>query len=439
MSHIVAIVGKPNVGKSTLFNRIVRRRKAIVDSVPGASRDRNYADVSWKGKNFTLVDTGGFEPCREQSQSLLKQVWEQTRLAIEEANLIIFLADGKEGITATDIDLVKILRETEKPVIYGINKIDGPKDRKNTYDFYQLGIDRFFTISAKNNLEINEFMDETARLLPPSDSKIWKQEIIRVAVLGRPNVGKSSLINKILGSKRLVVSELPGTTRDAIDTPFQLNDRKYLLIDTAGIRRKSRISQQLEKYCVVEALKSIDHCDVALILIDTTQEISTQDAKIASLVYEKGKACIIVANKWDLISKDNSTTGKYIKEINHSLNFLDFAPIIFVSSLTGQRVIKVFNLIDEVFNQYQSRVSSYQLKKVLKAAVEKHHPPYFQNKQTKLYSINQVSVRPPTFAVFAKHPEGILDSYERYLINQIRENLGFKGTPLRIVFRPCIF
>jgi len=433
MTSIVAIVGRPNVGKSTLFNRIIRTRKAIVENEPGVTRDRNYGEARWNDRSFTIIDTGGFEPVSRDR--LPAQIQEQIQLAIDESDLILFLMDGKEGITSADQEIVRLLRAQDKPVIYSVNKIDGPNHEGRVFDFYALGVDRVFSVSASHGYGVGELLDELARELPESASPI-DEERTRVAVVGRPNVGKSSWINRVLGQQRLLVDDRPGTTRDAIDTPFEIGSRKYLLIDTAGIRRKKKISLRLEKYCVVEALKSIDRCDVALFLLDAFEKVTEQDARIGGFIQEKGRACVIAVNKWDQVKKDNTTVSSYTKEIREGLKHLNYAPIVFISALTGQRVRKTLDLIDLVAVAHQKRVATGRLNAFLRDAVQKVPPPVRKRRRGKIYFMTQASTKPPTFVAFVNDPGVIHFSYERYLLNQIREQLGFEGTPIRIYFRP---
>ena len=433
MKPIIAIVGRPNVGKSTLFNRIARRKKAIVGDEPGVTRDRNYAEAEWNGGVFLLIDTGGFEPGVNDEVAL--HIHQQVQLAIEEADLIIFLVDGKEGLTSTDIEIAKRLREVNKPVLHVINKIDGERQEEDIYDFYRIGVENLYPISAQHGRGVGDLLDEALNLLPPSSEIRYNESLVKIAVLGRPNVGKSSLVNRILGNERVIVSEKPGTTRDAIDTPLKIGEKEYLLIDTAGIRRKGRISRQLEKYSVVEALKSIDRCDVAVILIDAKEGITEQDAKIAGLAHDKGRASVLVVNKWDLIEKDSYTIYKYTEDIRYNLKFIRYAPIIFVSALTGQRALKIIDLVDRVAEQYQRRVPTSELNRVFEEVILSNPPPMYRNKELKLYYITQVSIKPPAFVIFVNYPEGIHFSYERYIVNKIRENFEFDGTPVRVFFR----
>ncbi|MDD5167629.1 MAG: ribosome biogenesis GTPase Der [Syntrophales bacterium] len=434
MKSVVAIIGRPNVGKSTLFNRLAKRNKAIVINEPGATRDRNYADAVWEGKHFSLIDTGGFEPASEER--ILIQMREQTTLAMEEADIIIFLMDGRSGLIPADRDIAAILREVKKPVFFVVNKVDGPKQEDLALEFYEIGMDHLYTVSAQHGLGIYELMDDVAALIPESPPEEDDEDApIRIALIGKPNVGKSSLINRILGMERTIVNPLPGTTRDAIDTPFERDGKKYVLIDTAGIRRKSRISLTLEKFSVVQALKTISRCDIALILIDAAEGMTDQDVKIAGLAYEEGKACIIVVNKWDVVEKDNSTVGKYVNDIKDKSKFLDFAPIIFVSALMGQRVMKIFDIIQDVYSEYTKRVGTGEFNRICREIIEKNALPRSSNRLNTFAYMTQVSIKPPTFIFFVRDPKGVHFSYERFLVNQIREAFGFQHVPIRLFFK----
>ncbi|HLA05084.1 MAG TPA: ribosome biogenesis GTPase Der, partial [Syntrophales bacterium] len=378
--------------------------------------------------------TGGFEPAA--TTQILVQMREQTKLAIEEADIIIFLMDGRDGLMPADMEIAATLREAEKPVFVAVNKVDGPRHEGLIHEFYKLGIDRVYTLSALHGIGVDELMyDLTAQLSSSEEDNSAEPECIKIAVVGKPNVGKSSLINKILGYDRTIVNELPGTTRDAIDTSFTLNNRSYLLVDTAGIRRKSRVSLTLEKYSVIQALRTIDRCDIALILIDAEEGITEQDAKIAGLAFERGVACIIVVNKWDRITKDNHTVGKYVNDIKDDLKFMDFAPIIFVSALSGQRVVKIFDIVETVYDQYTKRVNTSELNKKVGEIVDANPPARYQNREQQISYVTQVSIKPPSFVFFVKSPKGIHFSYERFLMNQLREAFGFDSVPLRIIFR----
>jgi GTP-binding protein len=431
---VIAIIGRPNVGKSTLFNRLSVDKKVIVIDEPGATRDRNYTETSWNGKSFILIDTGGFEPASDET--ILVQMREQTTLAIEEADRIIFLLDGKEGLTPSDEEIAKRLRKTGKSVYFTVNKIDGPKHEVHAHEFHRLGMDRLYTLSAQHGLGIGELMDAVTEDWHAScDETAEKEDRIRVAVIGRPNVGKSSLVNKILGHERTIVNPVPGTTRDAIDTPFDLLGKKYLLIDTAGIRRKSRISLRLEKYSVIEVLKVIGRCDAALILIDAVEGITDQDARIAGLAHERGVLCILVVNKWDLLDKDDSTLGSYVKDVKDHLKFLDFAPLVFVSALTGQRIPRIFEAIETAYSQYTRRVPTAELNTRVREIIGQKPPPRHKGRPNTFGYVTQTSVKPPTFVFFVREPSAVHFSYQRYLINQIRETFGFENTPVRLIFR----
>ncbi len=433
MKPIIAIVGRPNVGKSTLFNRIASIRKAIVANEPGVTRDRNYADVNWDEKTFTLIDTGGFEPVSKDR--IFIQMREQCQLAMEEADVILFVMDGKEGLHPSDKEITDILRRLNKPVFYIVNKIDGPKQEEKALEFYGLGVEPIYSISAEHRYGINGLMDEVMKVLPEVTEEKWDKETIRVAVVGRPNVGKSSLINQFLGYRRVIVDEAPGTTRDAIDTHFERDGKRYVLIDTAGIRRKSRISLRLEKYSIVEALHTIDRSDVVLLLLDSGEGATDQDARIGGFIHEKGKGCILLVNKWDLVQKDSQTIVEYEKKLREDLKYLVYAPILFISALTGQRVQKVLERIDQVAEQTKKRVTTGQLNHSFEQWLERFSPPLYKNRRVKLNYITQVSTGPPTFVISTNQPDGIHFSYERYLVNQIRETFGFEGVPIRLQFR----
>ena len=433
MKLVIAIVGRPNVGKSTLFNRIVRGKKAIVWNEPGVTRDRNYADVEWDENTFTLIDTGGFEPVSKDR--IFIQMREQCELAIEEANAILFVMDGKEGLIPSDKEIADILRQQKKPVFYIVNKIDGPKDEEKVFEFYGLGVEPIHSISAEHRYGVDGLMDEVIKVLPGSTEEKWDRDAAKVAVVGRPNVGKSSLINRLLGYKRVIVDEAPGTTRDAIDTFFERDGKKYVLIDTAGIRRKSRISLRLEKYSIVEALRTIDRSDVALLLLDSREGVTDQDARIGGFIHEKGKGCILVVNKWDLIEKDSKTMVEFQRKVYSDLKYLAYAPILFISALTGQRIKKVLDVIDHVAEQAKKRIPTSPLNKYFGDWIEKLPPGLYKNRRVKLNYITQVSTAPPTFVIYTNFPGGIHFSYERYLLNQMRETFGFEGVPIRLYFR----
>ncbi len=431
---IIAIVGRPNVGKSTLFNRLLRARKAIVEDEPGVTRDRNYGEATWDERSFILIDTGGFEP--EAKENLQQQVREQAEAAIQEADAILFLMDGKEGLMPADMEVAGYLRKVAKPVFYVINKIDGERHEEGVLDFYRLGEENLFSISAEHGRGVGDLMEEVFKALPaaPAEEE-GRGEEVRVALVGRPNVGKSSLLNRLIGKPRAVVDSAPGTTRDSIDTPLLREGRKYIFIDTAGIRRKSKVSLRLEKYSALKALKSLERCDVALILLDGFEGLTEQDARITEYAAERGRAIILVVNKWDLVQKDSYTLALYEERLRRELKTLDYAPVLFISALTGQRTSKIFTAIDEVMAEYRKRIPTADLNRFLKEALQANLPPLYRNHPVKIYYISQVSAAPPAFALFTNQPLGISEAYQRYLARRLREKYGFSGTPLRLFIR----
>ena len=433
MKPLVAIVGRPNVGKSTLFNRMARGRKAIVENEPGVTRDRNYADVAWDEKDFTLIDTGGFEPVSRDR--IFIQMREQCQLAMDEADAIIFVMDGKDGLMPSDREITDLLRRQEKPVFYVVNKIDGPKHEEKALEFYGLGVEPVYSISAEHRYGVDDLLDDIAEALPASTEEAEDEQATRVAVIGRPNVGKSSLINRLLGYKRVLVDDVPGTTRDSIDTPFSRDGKRYILVDTAGIRRKSRISLRLEKYSIVEALRTIDRCDVAVLVLDSQQGVTDQDAHIGGFIHEKGKGCLLLMNKWDLIEKDSKTMTESHERVFEKLKYLSYAPILFISALTGQRINKVLEMVDKVAEEARKRIPTSSLNKRFEKWVDEVPPPLYRSRRVRLNYITQVSTAPPTFVIAVNYPEGIHFSYERYLINRMREHFGFQGVPIRVLFR----
>ncbi|MCP4625110.1 MAG: ribosome biogenesis GTPase Der [bacterium] len=434
MKPIIAIVGRPNVGKSTLFNRITRTRDALVDNFPGVTRDRHYGDAGWNDVEFTLVDTGGFT----EGDDFAEEIRFQVHQAIDDADVILLLLDGKEGVSPFDRDVIDILRTVDKPVFYAVNKIDGAGQEVMLSDFYQLGIDNLYPLSAEHRYGLNDLMDDIVDSLgqftgePIEESD---QNRIKLAVVGRPNVGKSSLINRILGEKRLLVSEIPGTTRDAIDSVCQVNDKTYLLVDTAGIRRKGKVSKKLEKFSIIKALRSLDRCDVALIVIDAEEGVTDQDIAVAGYAYDRGCGCILLLNKWDRVDKDSKTVKVYYERLRDQAKFLSFAPAMTISALTGQRVGKIFKLVDEVFEQYQRRIGTGKLNRIFEQAIEKNEPSLHRGNRIKFYYAAQTSAKPPTIVCFVNYPQAVHFSYKRYLINQVREQAGLDSTPIRIIFR----
>jgi GTPase len=433
MKPIVAIVGRPNVGKSTLFNRLIGRRKAMVDDMPGVTRDRNYGNVDRFEVPFILVDTGGFEP--ETNDQLLRQMREQSRLAMAEADVILFVMDAREGLTPADREVAEMLRKADKPVFHLINKVDGDRHEAAMADFYALGVDEVFPVSAEHNRGIGDMMEAVVAALPLRGVAGTEDDVTKIAVVGRPNVGKSSLVNRLLGFERVVANPTPGTTRDSVDTYFTCNRKRYMLIDTAGIRRKGKTVEKIEKYSVMDSLRSIERADVALIVLDAAQGVTEQDEKIAGYAYEAGRGCIFVVNKWDALEKDNSTIGTFVDSIRTEFKYLPFAPIVFVSALTGQRIGKIMTEVDNVMGQYSRRVTTSELNRVFSEAVESHHAPMYQGRRVKFYYATQVGTKPPTFVIFTNRPEGVHFSYERYIANRFREAFGFSGTPLRLMFK----
>jgi GTP-binding protein len=433
MKPIVAIVGRPNVGKSTLFNRLLGRRKAMVDDMPGVTRDRNYANVERFDVPFLLIDTGGFEP--ETNDRLLQQMREQSQLAMEEADVILFVMDGRDGLTPADREVVEMLRRVDKPVFYVVNKVDGERQEAGIGEFYALGVENLYPVSAEHSRGVDDLMDEVVRAFPGATPVSEEEEVTKIAVVGRPNVGKSSLVNRLVGFERVVANPTPGTTRDSIDTMFTCNRKRYLLIDTAGIRRKGRVTQKIEKYSVMDALRSIERADVVLIVLNAEEGITEQDAKIAGYAYEAGRGCIFVVNKWDTLEKDNATVGRFVDTIRMEFKYLPFAPILFVSAKSGQRLGRIMTEVETVMAQYDKRVSTSELNRVFKEAVEAHTPPLHQGRRVKFFYATQVGTRPPAFVVFTNQPDGIHFSYERYLMNQLREAFDFTGTPIRLFFK----
>ena len=430
----VAIIGKPNVGKSTFFNYIVGSRISIVEDTPGVTRDRVYAETNWRGRNFTVVDTAGIEP--ESDDTIISQMREQAKIAIDIADVILFLTDVKQGVTAADQEIAIMLKKSKKPVVLVCNKADNyEKDRQDAYEFYNLGMGEPYPVSAANALGIGDVLDALYENFPEKSDDEDDDGRIKVAVIGKPNVGKSSLINKILGENRTIVSNIAGTTRDAIDTEYENEYGKYVLIDTAGIRRKSKVSESIEKFSIMRTLLAIERADVCLMMIDANEGVTDQDAKIAGEAHEAGKGIIIVVNKWDEYEKETGTLEKYKKDIYAKLSYLSYAPVIFISAKTGQRVDKLFNMINNVAEQNAMRVSTATLNQVINEAIAIVQPPTDKGKRLKILYGTQVSTKPPTFVIFVNNKELFHFSYERYLVNQIRKEFGLEGTPVRIIAR----
>ena len=431
---VVAIIGRPNVGKSTFFNYIVGSRISIVEDTPGVTRDRIYGESNWRGRNFTLIDTGGIEP--EKNDVILTQMRLQANIAIDIADVIIFVTDIRQGVTAADEEIALMLKRSKKPIILVCNKADSfQKFQADMYEFYKLGIGEPMPVSASNAQGIGDVLDKVYDNLPKEIDDDEDGERIKVAVIGKPNVGKSSLINKILGENRNIVSDIAGTTRDAIDSYYENENGKYIFIDTAGIRRKSKVTEKIEKYSVLRSLFAIERADVCLMLIDANEGVTEQDAKIAGEAHEAGKGIIIVVNKWDEYEKDTGTLEKYKKAIYDKLSYLSYAPVMFISAKTGQRVDKLFGLINEVAKQNAKRVTTSQLNQVINEAIAIVQPPSDKGKKLKIFYGTQASTKPPTFVIFVNQKDLFHFSYERYIVNQIRKEFGLEGTPIRIIVR----
>ena len=431
---IVALIGKPNVGKSTFFNYLVGSRISIVEDTPGVTRDRIYAETNWRGRDFTLIDTGGIEPNTEDI--ILSQMREQADLAINMADVIIFLTDVKQGVTAADREISIMLKKSKKPIVLVCNKVDNfERDKNEVYEFYNLGIGEPHPLSATNGLGIGDILDAIYEKFPKIDEGEDDDNKIKVALIGKANVGKSSLLNKILGENRSIVSDIAGTTRDAIDSEFENENGKYVFIDTAGVRKKSKIKENIEKYSIMRTLLAIERSDVCLMMIDAVDGVTDQDAKIAGEAHEAGKGVIIVVNKWDAVEKETGTLEKYKKEVYQKLKYLSYAPIVFISALTGQRVNKLFDMINEVAEKNAFRISTSVLNQVINEAIAIVQPPTDKGKRLKIFYGTQASTKPPTFVIFVNSKELFHFSYERYLVNQIRKEFGLEGTPVRIIVR----
>lgn len=431
---IVAVVGRPNVGKSTIFNMLAGSRISIVDDRPGVTRDRIFADAEWLDRNFTIIDTGGIET--DTDDNMLFHIREQAEIAIETANVILFVCDVKSGLTDADKSVADILRRADKPVVLCVNKVDNfEKYEPYVYEFYSLGIGEPHPISAIGKLGLGEMLDEVISHFPEKNSSEEDDEIPRIAIVGRPNAGKSSLINKLTGEERAIVSNTAGTTRDAIDSKIRRNKKDYIFVDTAGLRKKSKVKDQIERYSVIRAVSAVERCDVAIILIDATTGVTEQDAKIAGIAHERGKGILIVVNKWDLIEKNNSTVKEFEEDIKRTLNFIPYAPILFISVLSGQRIEKMFPLIESIINNRAMRIQTGVLNEIITEALAMHQPPSDKGKRLKVFYVTQVSVKPPSFAVFVNKKELMHFTYLRYLENKIREAFGFAGTRLQFFVR----
>ena len=430
---IVAIVGRPNVGKSTLFNALAGRRISIVQETPGVTRDRIYVDVEWLDKRFTMIDTGGIEP--ESGDIILSQMREQAQIAIDTADVILFLTDVRQGLVDADSKVADMLRRSKKPVILAVNKVDNQKFDMDVYEFYNLGMGDPLPISASGKLGLGELLDRIVESFPEDAGEGEGHEIAHIAIIGKPNVGKSSIINKILGQERVIVSDIAGTTRDAVDTRVNWNGQDYVFIDTAGLRRKNKVKEELERYSVIRAVTAVERADVVLVMIDANEGVTEQDAKIAGIAHEKGKGVIILVNKWDLVEKDDKTIYRYTDKVRGVLSFMPYAKLLFVSAKTGQRIPRMFETIDAVIQNHALRVQTGVLNEILTEAMALHQPPSDKGKRLKIFYMTQVSVKPPTFVFFVNSKKLMHFSYTRYLENRIRDAFGFEGTPLRFIVR----
>ena len=429
---VIAIVGRPNVGKSSFFNYVTGKRISIVEDTPGVTRDRIYEDIEWRGRMISLVDTGGLEPASQDT--ILVQMRRQAELALDLADVIIFMVDVKDGLTADDRDIATMLRKTKKPVVLAVNKVDNVGDPPPAvYEFYNLGIGDFVTLSSAHGLGIGDVLDAAFEYLPDEEEEIDESDIIKVAIIGRPNAGKSSLINKLLGEERVIVSDIAGTTRDAIDTYTEIDGQKYCFIDTAGMRKRGKITDNIERYSTMRSLTAIDRCDVVVMMVDAVEGVTEQDTKIAGYAHDQGKACVIAINKWDLVEKDTGTLEKYRTNVYESFNFMMYAPVVFISAKSGQRVNKLLENIKFAADQAALRVSTGMLNDVLNEAVAIVQPPSDKGRRLKIFYMTQIKVKPPTFVIFCNSVKLFHYSYLRYIENQIRKNFGFEGTP--IVFK----
>ncbi len=430
---LVAIVGRPNVGKSTLFNKLIGRRLSIVEDTPGVTRDRIYADAEWLTHSFTLIDTGGIEPASEDIIAV--QMRRQAELAIETADVILFLVDGREGLTAADEEVAAMLRRSNKPVVLAVNKLDAPKYNDAIYEFYALGLGDPIIISAGQGLGLGDMLDEVCAHFPEETAEEGEHPL-NIAVVGKPNVGKSSLVNAILGEERCIVSNIPGTTRDAVDTPFTVDGEPFVLVDTAGIRRKRAVEDEtIERYSVIRSLAAVRRADVVLIVVDAEQGLSEQDVKIAGYVHEEGKPSVLVVNKWDLIEKDTNTMNQFKKDMQIDLAFMDYVPFLFISAKTGQRVNKLLSAAKESYAQSVRRITTGTLNDIVNEAISMTEPPAMSGKRLKIYYATEVSVQPPTFVIFVNEESLVHFSYKRYMENYFRKTFGFQGTPIKIIFR----
>ncbi len=433
MKPIVAIVGRPNVGKSTLFNRLAGEKISIVKDTPGVTRDRIYAEAEWLNHRFTMIDTGGIEP--KTDDLLLKYMRDQAQMAIELADSVIFIVDSKAGLTDADQEVANMLRRSQKPVVLAVNKLDNMRDISPIYEFYNLGLGDPMPISAEQGLGLGDMLDMVIETFPEQGEEEEADEKLKIAVIGKPNTGKSSLINKLLGENRMIVSDIAGTTRDAVDTEVTYNGRSYVFIDTAGIRRQSKVNEDLERFSVLRSVSAVERCDIAILMIDATTGITEQDAKIAGIAHENGKGVIIAVNKWDAIEKNDKTMNEFGKDIDTVLSYLPYAPKIYISALTGQRLTQIYETIDQVEESILKRVPTGILNDVLYDATSMNQPPSDKGRQLRIYYMTQIGVKPPTFVIFVNNQELMHYSYKRYLENCIRKAFGFEGTPIKFIIR----
>ncbi len=431
---IVAIVGRPNVGKSTLFNKLGRQRLSIVDDMPGVTRDRIYMDAEWLNHTFTMVDTGGIE--FDESNVILKSMRQQAQIAMDEADVIVFVVDGRVGLTSADEEVARLLRKSKKPVVLCVNKVDSPKQEMGTYEFYSLGLGDPIGISAANAMGLGELLDAVVASFPDEKDEEKDEDEISIAVIGRPNVGKSSIVNKILGEDRVIVSNVPGTTRDAIDTHFTRDGQKYLLIDTAGMRRRGKVDEPVERYSVMRSLRAIDRADVVLMMLSAPEGVTDQDKKIAGYAHESGRGVVIIVNKWDIYpDKDDKSTLRFTDEVREQLGFLQYAPVLYASALTGQRVPRVLELVKYVAEQQNMRIKTSVLNQLIRDAIAVNPPPMHRGRQLKILFMTQAEVEPPKFIIFVNEPDLMHFSYLRFIENRLREQFGFEGTPIRLIVR----
>ncbi|EUJ52354.1 ribosome biogenesis GTPase Der [Paenilisteria rocourtiae] len=429
---VVAIVGRPNVGKSTIFNRIVGERVSIVEDIPGVTRDRIYNSADWLGRDFNIIDTGGIDLGDEP---FLAQIKAQAEIAIDEADVIIFITNGREGVTDADEQVAKILYRSKKPIVLAVNKVDNPEMRDQIYDFYSLGFGEPFPISGSHGLGLGDLLDDVFKKFPERGEEEYDENVIKFSLIGRPNVGKSSILNALLGEQRVIVSDVAGTTRDAIDTPYEFDGQEYVMIDTAGMRKRGKVYESTEKYSVLRAMRAIERSDVVLVVLNAEEGIREQDKRIAGYAHEAGRGILIVVNKWDAIEKDEKTMNAFIEDIREQFVFLSYAPIVFVSAVTKQRLTNLFPMINDISNNHSLRVQSSLLNDVIMDAVAMNPSPMDKGKRLKIYYTTQVAIRPPTFVVFVNEPEMMHFSYERFLENRIREAFPFDGTPIRLIAR----